>query len=93
MLRAWTTNIIVLSEGELVTKNEADRSTISAQKGIRINMVVLPRETLYIMQDGITIELWARESCVLQLLSEQKINMEKLRLQHDKVLSQNRQMV
>ena len=66
----------MLPEGALATTNEADRPTISALKGIGINMAALPRETLYFLQDGITVELRARESCALQVLSEQKINME-----------------
>jgi len=62
MLCARTTNTIMLPEWALVITNEADRPTISALKGIRINMATLPWETLYILQDGITAELWARES-------------------------------
>lgn len=38
MLRARVTNTKVLPEGALVTENEADRPTISALKGIGINM-------------------------------------------------------
>lgn len=53
MLHAQTTNAIVLLEGALVTKNEADRLMVSALKEIGINMVVLPQETLYVLQDGI----------------------------------------
>ena len=68
-----------------MTTNEADRPTISTLKCIRINMVALSQETLYILQDGIIAELWARESRVLQVLSEQKINMEQLNLQCDEV--------
>ena len=59
-----------------MTTNEADRPTISALKDIKINMVALLWEMLYVMQDGITVELRARESHVLQLLREKKINME-----------------
>jgi len=39
-------------------------------------MAALLWETLYVLQDGITAELQARESCALQMLSKQKINME-----------------
>ena len=68
----------MLLEGALVTTSEANRHTISALKGLDINMVALPWETLYILSDGITVELWARERRTLQVLSEQKINMEQL---------------
>lgn len=40
-----------------------------------------------------TTELWAREGHVLQVLSEQRINIEQLSLQHDEVVAQNRQKV
>lgn len=49
---------------------------VSALKGIRINMAMLLQETLYVLQDGITTELQARESFMLQVLSKKKINME-----------------
>ena len=80
MLRARVTNTVVLLEGALVTQNEADRPTVSTLKGLNINMAALPRDTLYVLQDGITVELPARESCVLQVFSEQKINIEQLSL-------------
>lgn len=65
MLRTGVTNTIVLPEGTFVTTNEANRPTISAVKGIEINMVALPWETLYVLQDGITVELWAKDSSAL----------------------------
>ena len=65
MLRAQVTNTIVLPEGALVKTNEVDMPMVSAFKGIDINMVALPRETLYVLQDGITVELRARESHAL----------------------------
>jgi len=74
------TNTIVLLEGALVTTNEADRPMVSALRGLGININALPRETLYVLQDGITIELQARESRAVQVLSEQKINIEHLSL-------------
>jgi len=57
MLCTQMTNTIVLPKGALVTTNEADRPTISALKGLGINMVALLRDTLYVLQDGITAEL------------------------------------
>ena len=87
MLRTPMTNTIVLPEGALVIENKADRPMVSALKGVGINMVAFPRETLYVLQDGITTELWARESSALQVINEQKINMEQLSLQCDEVVS------
>ena len=80
MLGTWVTNTIVLPEGALLTTNEVDRPTVSELKGLGINMVALPRETLYVLQDGITADVRVRESRTLQVLSEQKINMEQLSL-------------
>ena len=93
ILHACTTNTIVLLDRALVTENEAERPTVSTLEGIGINMALLPQEMLYVLQDGITAELPARESCTLQVLSEQRINMEQSSLQHDEVVSQNRKMV
>ena len=73
-------NTIVLQEGTLVTSNKADRPLVSNLKGLEVNLVALLHETLYVLQDGITAELQARESHALQVLSEQKINMEQLSL-------------
>lgn len=70
MLCAHMTNTIVLLEGALMTKNEADRPMISGLKGIRINMVALPQDTLYVLQDAVTAELRAREGRALQVMSE-----------------------
>ena len=57
MLHARMTNTILLLEGALVTENEVERPMVGGLKGIEINMVVLPQETLYVLQDGVTTEL------------------------------------
>jgi len=80
-------------EGALLTSNEADRFLVSTMKGLSINLVALPCETLYLLQDGITEELCMRESRMLQVLSEQKINMEQLSLQCDKLVLKRQQLV
>lgn len=49
MLHTLVTNTIVLPEGSLVTTNEANRPTVSALKGLGINMATLPWETLYVL--------------------------------------------
>ena len=54
MLRAQVTNTIVLPEGAVVISNEADKPMVNALKGVGINMVALPREMLYVLQDGVT---------------------------------------
>jgi len=93
ILHAHMTNIIALLERALVIEKEADRPTVSALKRVRINMAALPREMLYVLQDGVTAKLWSREGRALQVLSKQRINMEQLSLQRDEVMVQNRQMV
>lgn len=89
MMRAQIKNTIMLPEGVLVTSDEADKFSISMMKGLSVNLASLMCETLYLLQDGITVELRARESRALQVISEQKINMEQLSLQRDKLVSQN----
>lgn len=49
MLCTRTTNTIVLPEGALVTKNEANRPMVSVLKGVAINVVTLSREMLYVL--------------------------------------------
>ncbi len=66
---------------------------MSTLKGLNINLTTLPRDTLYVLQDGITAELRTRESRAVQVLNEKKINMEQISLQCDKVVSQNQQLV
>jgi len=41
MLSAQMTNTIVLPEGALVTSNEVERPSVSALKGLRINLAAL----------------------------------------------------
>ena len=53
-------NTIVLPEGALTLENEIDKATVGRIKGLGFNLVALPRETLYLLQDG--TELCARES-------------------------------
>lgn len=81
-------NTVVFPDGALVTEYEADKPAISVMKGLRINLVVLPRDTLYMLQDGITTEVRAIESCTLQVINEKKFNMEQLSLECDEVVSQ-----
>jgi len=80
MLHAHMTNTIVMPEGELVTSDEANRPLHSMLKGLSVTLAALPCEKLYVLQDGINAELQAKESYVLQVLNEQKINMEELSL-------------
>lgn len=65
MLCTRMTKKIVLLDGALVTENEVDRTMVSSLKFIGLNMDVLPRETLYILYDGVTAELCPRESRTL----------------------------
>ena len=58
---ARMTNTIVLPKGALVIENEANRPMVIALKGVRINMATLPRETLYVLQDEVTVEVCYRE--------------------------------
>jgi len=70
MLRVRMTNKIVLLKGALMTSNEAEKPLVSMLKSLCVNIATLPHDTLYVLQDWITAELRARESRVLQVLSE-----------------------
>lgn len=80
MLCTRVTNMIVLPNGALATEKEADKPTIRSFKGVGLNMVVLPRETLYLLRDGVTMELMAQESRALQVMRKKCINIEQLGL-------------
>lgn len=57
ILYARITNTIVLLKGALVTKNESNRPMVNMLKGVQINMAMLSWEMLYVLQDGVTVEL------------------------------------
>ena len=59
MLLAKVSSVVVLLNGALTTENEDDRSTISALKGVGLNLVALPGEVIHLLQDGVIIELRA----------------------------------
>jgi len=93
LLRAKMANTIVLLEGVLTTHNEDDRSAVSRIKGMGLNLVALPRDTLYQLQDGIIVEIYTKEGHAIQVLNEKKFNIEQLSLQCDELVSQNQQIM
>lgn len=93
MLCTWVNNMIVLLDGALTIQNEANRSTVSSLRGVRLNMAMLPREMLYLLQDGVTIKLKARESHALQVMSEQHINIEQLGLLCNEAIEKNKKIM
>lgn len=80
MLHARDSRVIMLLEGALTTKIEADRLTVSTLKEVGLNLAVLPGEALHLLQDRVIVELRAREKNALQVISEQKINNVKMSL-------------
>jgi len=57
-------NTLLLPEGAVLTEAAGD------MRGYGLNFTTLPRETLYMLQDGVTAELHTRDKCALQVLSE-----------------------
>lgn len=51
----------MLLKGVLIVENESDRAMVGRIKGLGLNLVTLPRDTLYRIQYGITVELGTRE--------------------------------
>lgn len=47
MLRTKMANTITLLDGALVSENTMDRVALNMMKGIGLNLVSLPRDTLY----------------------------------------------
>jgi len=61
MLRMKASSAIVLPDGALTMENKADRPTVSALKGVGLNLVALLREALHLLEDGVIGELRAHE--------------------------------
>jgi len=57
-----------------------------------MNLATVPRETLYQLQDGVTVGLRAREGHTLQVLMEHKENLEQVRLQRDDLVAHNKEL-
>lgn len=76
MLCTTASSVIVLADGALTTENEADRSIVSALKGVGLNLVVLSCKALHLLQDGLIAELRVHEHYALQVISEQWIKNE-----------------
>jgi len=74
---------IVLPNGALIIEIEADRPVVSSLKGVGINLVTLPSEALYLLQDGVIMEMRAHEQHTLQVISEQKVNNAQMVMQRD----------
>lgn len=84
MLCPRTTNTLMLPEGAILAEAECDR------RGWGLHLAALPRESLYRLQDGEIAQLWVREGCTLEVLSELKANLEQLSLQRNNLLAQNK---
>lgn len=80
MLCTKASSAIVLSNGALTTKNEANRPTVSSLKGVALNLAVLSCEALHLLQDGVIAEPIAYEHLALQIISEQRINNDQMAL-------------
>jgi len=83
MLCVKASNVLVLPDGALNTKNVVDRPIVNILKGVGLNLVALPCEALHLLQDGVIAELRACEHCALQVNSEPKKNNEQMALQRN----------
>lgn len=70
MLHAKVSSMIVMPDGALTMENESERPTIIVIKGVGLNLVVLPREALHLLQDGVIVELRTHENRALQVTSK-----------------------
>lgn len=80
MLRTRVANVI-LPNRVITIENEVDRPRVSSLKMVGLNTAMLPWETLYLLEDGVTTKLKAWELFTLQVMSEQCINIKQLHLQ------------
>jgi len=82
-------NILILPEGMLVAVSGDERVLMSSMKGVGLNLDALSHETLYQLQDGIIAELRAWEDRLIQVLHEQRINMDQLKIQRNELVAQS----
>ena len=92
LLWAKMVNVVTLPEGSLIADNMEDRAAVGWIKGLGLNLAALPRDILYQLQDRMTTELCVREGRAVQMLSEQRINIEQLSLQRNEAVAQNQQL-
>lgn len=71
MLCTKDSSVIVLPDGALSMDNEVDRSTVNTLKGVGLNLAALLCKALHLLQDGVIVEMRAREHCALQVSNEQ----------------------
>lgn len=88
MLRAHIANTLVLRKGTVLAVVKGDQATKSQVKGWGLNLAALPREIICQLQDGVTAELHTKKGRALQVLSEQKVNLEQLSLQCNNLVVQ-----
>lgn len=56
---------------------------------MELNLATLPRDVLYLLQEGVTQEFHAREGRTFHILTEQKERIEQITLQHDELATQH----
>lgn len=86
MVRAHTKNNLVLLAGAILAEDKGDMWVWG------LNLSILPKETLYQLQDGVTVQLHAREGHALQVLMEHKKNIEQVSLQSDHLVTRNKKL-
>lgn len=69
MVHAPTPNIVLLRANVILIKGTGD------ERSWELNLAALPIGLLYKLQEGLTNELQARESCALHTLMEQKVEL------------------
>jgi len=78
MVRSVDLQAVMLREGSLSVESTNDKVIMSTLKNIGLNLVVLPNEYLHILQIGVAVELRARGQHALSLISEYRVNNEKM---------------
>lgn len=74
MLCVRAPRAIILLDEALTMMTNADRPVVSALKGVGLNLVSFLSKVLYLLQDGVIVELQAHDQHALQVISEQKVN-------------------
>lgn len=86
LVRSLDLRTIVLLEGSLSAESVDDKVIVSTLNNIGLNIATLPNEYLHVLQRGVTVELRAWEQRALNLISEYRVNNEKMFAKKTKAL-------
>lgn len=78
MVQSLHLQAVALPNASLGTEAADDKVIISSLNNVGLNLTMLPNGFLHTLQVGVIVEFRSRESCELSLMSEHRVNNEKM---------------